>query len=73
MREGAELMIQAGQLYEIPPFHDTEVIGDEPYMTVTWNPSTGFAEPKVATTTELSQRCSMTDIVDSTRARPRAG
>ncbi len=44
MREGAEMLIEAGQLYEIPAFHDIEVIGDEPYITINWNPSPGLGE-----------------------------
>ncbi|HEY6683695.1 MAG TPA: cupin domain-containing protein, partial [Propionibacteriaceae bacterium] len=33
MREGAELLIEAGQLYEVPPGHDSWVVGDEPWIT----------------------------------------
>jgi len=66
MREGAELVISAGQLYEIPPFHDAEVIGDEPWVTVTWNPSTAFAEPEGGDYNRVVATLLMTDIVDST-------
>ena len=42
MREGAELVIGAGQFYEIPPGHDSWVDGDEPWVSITWQPSTAF-------------------------------
>ena len=70
MREGAELVIGAGQLYEIPPFHDIEVIGDEPYITVNWNPSPGLGELEGGDFDRIVATLLMTDIVDSTaRAR----
>jgi hypothetical protein len=41
--EGAELLIEAGQFYEVPPGHDAWVVGDEPWITIDWEPSTAFA------------------------------
>jgi class 3 adenylate cyclase len=70
MREGAELVIEAGQFYEIPPFHDLEVIGDEPYITINWNPSPGLGEFEGGDFDRIVSTLLMTDIVDSTaRAR----
>jgi class 3 adenylate cyclase len=70
MREGSEMVIEAGQLYEIPPFHDIEVIGDEPYVTVNWNPSPGLGELEGGDFDRVVATLLMTDIVDSTpRAR----
>ncbi len=70
MREGAELVIEAGQFYEIPPFHDIEVIGDEPYVTINWNPSPGLGEMEGGDYDRIVATLLMTDIVDSTaRAR----
>ena len=34
MREGAELLVEAGQFYEVPPGHDSWVVGDEPWITI---------------------------------------
>jgi hypothetical protein len=56
-REGAELVITAGQFYEVPPGHDAEVLGDEPYATIDLNPSTAFAQSEGAATTGLSRLC----------------
>lgn len=70
MREGAELVIGAGQFYEIPPGHDAEVVGDEPYVTITWNPSPGLGELEGGDFDRVVATLLMTDIVDSTaRAR----
>ncbi len=70
MREGAEMVIEAGQLYEIPAFHDIEVLGDEPYITINWNPSPGLGELEGGDFDRIVATLLMTDIVDSTaRAR----
>jgi len=34
MREGAELLIEPGQFYEVPPGHDAWVVGDEPAVLI---------------------------------------
>ena len=36
MREGAELLVEAGQFYQVPPGHDAWVVGDEPWITIDW-------------------------------------
>jgi class 3 adenylate cyclase len=70
MREGAEIVIGAGQFYEVPPGHDAEVIGDEPYVTIDWNPSMAFAQSEGGGYDRIVATLLMTDIVDSTgRAR----
>jgi class 3 adenylate cyclase len=70
MREGSELVIAAGQFYEIPPFHDAEVVGNEPYVTMTWNPTPGLGEMEGGDFDRIVATLLMTDIVDSTtRAR----
>ena len=66
MREGAELLIEPGQLYEIPPFHDLEVVGDEPYITINLNPSPGLGEFEGGDFDRIVATLLMTDIVDST-------
>lgn len=44
MREGAELLIEAGQLYEVPPGHDAWVVGDEPYIALDFVGAEGYAK-----------------------------
>ncbi len=66
MREGAELDVGAGQFYEIPPGHDSWVVGDEPYITIELQPSTAFARPEGGGFDRVVATLVVTDIVDST-------
>ncbi|MGH2417133.1 MAG: adenylate/guanylate cyclase domain-containing protein [Candidatus Limnocylindria bacterium] len=66
MREGAELVIGAGQVYEIPPGHDSWVVGDEPWVSLTWQPSTAFARSQGGALDRVVATLLVTDIVDST-------
>jgi class 3 adenylate cyclase len=66
MREGAELVIEAGQVYEIPPGHDSWVVGDEPWVSLTWQPSTAFARPEGGAFDRVVSTLLVTDIVNST-------
>jgi class 3 adenylate cyclase len=66
MREGAELLIEAGQFYEVPAGHDAWVIGDEPWVTIDWYPSAAFARPEGGGFDRVVATLLMTDIVDST-------
>jgi class 3 adenylate cyclase len=66
MREGAELLVEAGQFYEIPPGHDSWVVGDEPYITIELQPSTAFARPEGGGFDRVVATLLVTDIVEST-------
>ena len=66
MREGAELLIEAGQFYEVPPGHDAWVVGDEPWITIDWQPSTAFARTEGGGFDRVVATLLVTDIVDST-------
>jgi class 3 adenylate cyclase len=66
MREGAELHVEAGQFYEVPPGHDSWVVGDEPWVTIDWYPSTAFARPEGGGFDRVLATLLITDIVDST-------
>jgi class 3 adenylate cyclase len=69
-RDGAEMLIEAGQFYEVPAGHDAEVVGDEPYITIDWNPSAAFAQWEGGGPERVVATLLMTDIVGSTeRAR----
>jgi class 3 adenylate cyclase len=65
-REGAELLIGPGQFYEIPPGHDSWVEGDEPWVTITWQPSTALARYEGGSYDRVVATLLVTDIVDST-------
>jgi class 3 adenylate cyclase len=66
MREGAELLIEAGQFYEIPAGHDSWVVGDEPWVTITWQPSTTLARSEGGDFDRVVATLLVTDIVNST-------
>ncbi len=34
MNDGTEIELKAGDLFEVPPGHDSWVVGDEPYVSV---------------------------------------
>jgi class 3 adenylate cyclase len=68
-REGAELVIQAGQFYEIPAGHEAWVEGDETYENIEWQPSVAFGQPEGGDFDRIVATLLVTDIVDST---PRA-
>ena len=65
-REGAELLVEAGQFYEIPPGHDSWVVGEEPWITIDWQPSTAFARTEGGDFDRVVATLLVTDIVDST-------
>jgi hypothetical protein len=66
MREGAGLLIEAGQFYEVPPGHDSWVVGDEPWITIDWQPSTAFEPTEGGGFDRVVATLLVTDIVDST-------
>jgi class 3 adenylate cyclase len=66
LREGAEMMVEAGQFYEVPPGHDSWVVGDEPWVTIDWHPSTAFVQREGGGFDRFVATLLMTDIVDST-------
>jgi len=66
MRGGAELLIEAGQFYEVPPGHDATVVSDEAWVTIDWSPSTAFARPEGGAFDRIVATLLMTDIVEST-------
>jgi hypothetical protein len=61
-----ELLIEAGQFYEVPPGHDSWVVGDEPWITIDWQPSTAYARTEGGGFDRVLATLLVTDIVDST-------
>lgn len=66
MRDGIELEIGAGDVFEIPPGHDAWVIGDEPWVSVDFEAMRGYGRAQTATGRRTLTSILFTDIVDST-------
>ncbi len=71
-RDGAELDIEPNAFYEIPPGHDAWVVGDEPWISIDWGASSGYARG-VGSTGRVVATLLFTDIVDSTQIARRIG
>lgn len=69
---GARRQIGAGEAYEVPPGHDSWVVGDEPMVTIEFSGVRGWAKP-----TEAGERVVatllVTDIVGSTAVAAELG
>ena len=67
MREGAELLVEAGQFYEVPPGHEAWVVGDEPWITDRMAAEgTAFVQTEGGGFDRVVATLLVTDIVDST-------
>jgi class 3 adenylate cyclase len=69
-RDGAELELLPHHFYEIPPYHDAWVVGDEPWVSIDWGPASSFAVSGATRMQRVLSTVLFTDVVDSTvRAR----
>jgi len=64
-------MINAGDVFEIPPGHDVWVVGDEPAVSVNWGGWHGWGRPPLGD--RLLTTMLMTDIAGSTRLAAELG
>jgi class 3 adenylate cyclase len=72
MRDGMQTEIAPGDVYDIPPGHDSWVIGDEPAVNVDFQGVAGWALPP-APGQRLLTTVLFTDIADSTAVAERMG
>ena len=66
MRDGTELEIGPGEVFEIPPGHDAWVVGDEPWVSVDFEAMRAYARAEPAGGRRVLSSILFTDIVDST-------
>jgi class 3 adenylate cyclase len=66
MRDGTELEIAPGDVFEIPPGHDAWVVGDEPWVSVDFEAMRAYGRPQPVGGRRVLVSILMTDIVDST-------
>lgn len=70
--DGSSMDLRAGDVYEIGPGHDSWVIGDEPYVTVSWEGARTWATP-LSVGERVALTLLFTDIVGSTETAARIG
>lgn len=66
MRDGTELEIGPGDVFEIPPGHDAWVVGDEPWVSVDFEAMRAYARAEPDRGRRSLFSILFTDIVDST-------
>ena len=71
MDDGTELLIQAGDVFDIPPGHDQWVVGDEPAVSILWGGWRGWGKQPVGE--RILTTMLMTDIAGSTDRASRVG
>ena len=64
MDDGTEFDVRAGDVFDIPPGHDTWVLGDEPAVSFIWGGWRGWGKPPVGE--RILTTILMTDIAGST-------
>lgn len=64
MDDGTEFDVRAGDVFDIPPGHDTWVMGDEPAVSFIWGGWRGWGKPPVGE--RILATILMTDIAGST-------
>lgn len=72
-RDGAELDLGPRQFYEIPPYHDGWVVGEEPWVTIDWGENVAFARAEGTAVGRHVTTLLFTDMVDSTATARRLG
>ena len=71
--EGVEMEIRGGDAYEIPPGHDSWVIGDEPWVAIEFASARAFGARDEPSAVRALGTILMTDIVGSTATLERVG
>jgi class 3 adenylate cyclase len=64
--DGTEATIGPQEMFELPPGHDAEVIGDEPWVAVDFRGARSYARPAAVTGDRVLETILFTDIVGST-------
>jgi class 3 adenylate cyclase len=70
--DGSSMDLAAGDVYEIGPGHDSWVVGDELYVTVSWEGARTWATP-IGVGDRVSVTLLFTDLVGSTETASRIG
>ena len=65
-KDGAEMNIGPGDIYEIPPGHDAWVVGDDAWVSIDWAPTRSYGLETGASVKRTLATLLFTDIVGST-------
>lgn len=71
MDDGTEFDVRAGDIFDIPPGHDTWVLGNEPAVSIVWGGWRGWGKPPVGDRVLMTML--MTDIAGSTDRASQVG
>jgi class 3 adenylate cyclase len=71
MDDGTELLISAGDVFDIPPGHDQWVVGNEPAVSIIWGGWRGWGKQPIGE--RILTTMVFTDIVGSTDLASRIG
>ncbi|MGH2408273.1 MAG: adenylate/guanylate cyclase domain-containing protein [Candidatus Limnocylindrales bacterium] len=71
--DGTEMDVAAGEIFEIPPGHDSWVVGDQPWVAIDFRGARSFARPVVGIGDRVLETILFTDIVGSTATLERIG
>jgi class 3 adenylate cyclase len=72
MEGGARRILREGEAFDIPPGHDSRVVGDEPYVSIEFTGVRGWAKPPESGERVVATLL-VTDIVGSTDVAVRLG
>ena len=72
-KDGMEMELEAGHLYEVLPGHDAWIVGDEPCIQYDFAGMRTFALPAAGRSERILATLVCTDIVDSTATAERVG
>ena len=73
MDDGTILEADSGEVFDIPPGHDSWVLGDEPAVSIQWSDIRTWGAPLLATGRRILTSILFTDIVASTDIAARLG
>lgn len=73
LTDGTSLELGPDDVYEIPPGHDGQVLGDEPYVFVEWSGTRAFAGFRTGARSRVLTTLLFTDICDSAAFAARLG
>jgi len=71
--DGHEYEVHQDDLFEVPPGHDSWVVGDEPFVSVEWTGARSWIPSLEALTERILTTILITDIVGSTEVAQKLG